>query len=104
MIAVFANWWKQYQVKAWDEVILEKIEKKDGEVIEIKQVLLTFDDKDYKSIDVGKPFTKNVIKAEIIESWKWEKIKVFKMKAKKRYSTNKWHRQPYTKIKILSIA
>ena len=80
MIAIFENWWKQYKVKVWDKVILEKIEKEDWEEIVIKKVLLVFDENDSEKIEIGTPFTKTTIKAKIIESWKWDKIRVIKFK------------------------
>ena len=103
MIAIFENWWKQYKVKVWDIVILEKIEKEAWEKFEIKKVLLVFDENDSEKIEIWVPFTKTTIKAQIVESWKWDKVRVIKFKSKKRYSRNNGHRQPFTKIEILSI-
>lgn len=100
MIAIFKNWWKQYKCQKWDVITLEKIEKEVWTEIEIKKVLMAFDD---KNVEVWTPFVKKTIVAKIIENWKWEKINVFKMKAKKRYSKKYWHRQPFTKIEILDI-
>ncbi len=100
-IAVFENWWKQYKVKKWDIVTLEKLDKKEWDSFEIKKVLLTFDE---NKIEVWTPFVNSVIKAQVLESWKWEKVRVFKMKSKKRFSRLYWHRQPYTKVQILSIS
>ena len=103
MIAVFENWWKQYQIKVWDKINIDKINKKEWEEIEIKKVLLVFDEKDYKKVEIWTPFVDIKIKAKIIENWKLDKIRVFKMKPKKRCSSNYWHKQDFTKIEILSI-
>lgn len=100
MIAVFQNWWKQYKVQKWDTVLLEKIDKKEWEIIEIKKVILAFDD---KNIEVWTPFVSKTIKVKIVEQWRWDKITVFKMKAKKRYSKKYWHRQPFTKVEVMEI-
>ena len=45
MIAIFKNWWKQYKCTKWDIITLEKIEKEVWTKIEIKKVLMAFDDK-----------------------------------------------------------
>jgi len=100
MIAIFENWGKQYKVQKWDFVNLEKIEKKEWETFEIKKVLLAFDD---KKTEVWTPFVSKTIKVKIIEQWRADKITVFKMKAKKRYSKKYWHRQPFTKVEVLEI-
>ena len=104
MIAIIENWGKQYKVKKWDSVVLEKIDKKEWETIEIKKVLLVFDEKDESKTQIWEPFVNVSVMAKIIENWTWDKIRVFKMKAKKRYSKTYWHKQPYTKVEILSIA
>ncbi|MCD5382821.1 50S ribosomal protein L21 [Candidatus Gracilibacteria bacterium] len=100
MIAIFKNGGKQYKCQKGDVITLEKIEKEVGTEIEIKKVLMAFDD---KNVEVGTPFVKKTIVAKIIENGKGEKINVFKMKAKKRYSKKYGHRQPFTKIEILDI-
>lgn len=100
MIAVFENWWKQYKVKAWDVVTLEKLDKKEWDIIDIKKVLLAFVD---KKIEIWTPFVGRTIQAKVLENWRWDKIRVYKMKSKKRYSRTYWHRQSYTKIEVLSI-
>lgn len=100
MFAIFENWGKQYKVQKWDIVNLEKIEKKEGETIEIKKVLASFDD---KKAEIWTPFVWVTIKAKIIEQGRADKVTVFKMKSKKRYSKKYGHRQPFTKVEILEI-
>ena len=103
MIAIIDNWGKQYKVKKWDIVELEKIEVEEGKTIEIKKVLMVIDEKDESKSEVWKPFVAKTVKAKVLENWKWDKTRVFKMKSKKRYSRLYGHRQPYTKVEIVSV-
>ena len=103
MIAIFDNWGKQYKVKKWDFVELEKMDEKEGDTILIKKVLLVFDEKDETKVQIWEPFVDITIKAKIVENGTWDKIRVFKMKSKKNYSRTYGHKQPFTKIEILSI-
>jgi len=101
MYAVIEHWWRQYKVAPGDIVTLDKIEKEVDEIIEIKKVLLTFDDD--QNVEIGEPFVSKTVKVQIVESGKAKKIRVIKFKAKKRYFRNKGHRQLYTKVKVLEI-
>ena len=42
-------------------------------------------------------------KAKVVEHGKGKKVIVFKYKPKKNIRTKRGHRQPYTKVEILSI-
>ena len=55
-------------------------------------------------IEIGKPVLSGVsAKGEVLEHGKGKKVIVFKYKPKKDYRKKQGHRQPYTKVKILSI-
>lgn len=101
--AVIKTGGKQYLVKENDILLVEKIGKEKGEILEFDKVLL-FIDKENKKIKIGKPYLENVkVEAEILEQVKGKKITIIKYKPKIRYRRKKGHRQPYTKIKILKI-
>jgi threonine synthase len=59
---------------------------------------------DDKTVKAGTPVLKNVVcEAEVIAHGKDSKIVVFKYKAKKNERKKQGHRQPFTRVKILSI-
>jgi len=100
MFAVVEIGSKQYLVKPSDEIEVEKIPQKEGEVFVIDKVLLVYDDK----LSVGKPYLKDiVIKAKVIKHFRDKKVKVFRYRPKKRYKKMKGHRQPLTRIKITEV-
>ena len=43
------------------------------------------------------------VKAKVLKHGKNKKIKVFKYNAKKNYRKTQGHRQPYTKIEVISV-
>ena len=64
-------------------------------------VLLVSDD---SGVKVGKPVLDGVkVKGKVVEHGKGKKVIVFKYKPKKNIRTKRGHRQPYTKVEILSI-
>lgn len=92
---------KQHKVEAGKYFKSEKINANIGEVVEL-DCLLVGDDKG--NITVGTPFVNGVkVKAEVLEHGKDDKLVVFKYKAKKNERKTQGHRQPYTKLKIVSI-
>ena len=92
---------KQHKVEAGRYFKSEKINANVGDVIEL-DCLLVCDDNG--KITVGTPVVKGVkAKAEVLEHGKDAKMVVFKYKAKKNERKTQGHRQPYTKLKIVSI-
>ena len=64
--------------------------------------LLVCDDKGV--IKTGAPYVEGVkAKAEVLEHGKEDKLVIFKYKAKKNVHHRQGHRQPYSKLKIVSI-
>lgn len=64
-------------------------------------VLLVADD---AGVKIGTPVLDGVkAKAKVVEHGKGKKVIVFKYKPKKNIRTKRGHRQPYTKVEILSI-
>ncbi|MEG2453980.1 MAG: 50S ribosomal protein L21, partial [Clostridia bacterium] len=51
----------------------------------------------------GKEVAKAKVQAEIMYNDKFDKIVIYKYKAKKNERKRQGHRQPYTAIKVLSI-
>ena len=102
--AVIETGGKQYLVFVGDEVKIEKLSRADhkvGEKVTFDKVLL----KDTGSAtEVGAPYISGAkVSAELIEIGRAPKIDVVKYKAKTRYFKKIGHRQPFFKVKILSL-
>lgn len=99
--AVIKTGGKQYLVKEGEKIKIEKIEKKEGEEIEFKEVL--FLEKDGK-IKIGKPLVEGAkVLGKVLKQGRSKKIIVFKYKPKTRYRKKKGHRQPFTEVLIEKI-
>lgn len=102
--AVIKTGGKQYLVKEGDLLRIEKLDKKVGDKISFKDVLLRFDPKKKTGAELGKPTLKTVkVEAEIVSQGKNKKVKIIKYKPKIRYHRDRGHRQLYTQVKILSV-
>lgn len=100
MYAIIQTGGKQYKVEAGEEILVEKLEAAVDAEVEF-DVLLVSDD---AGVKVGKPVLDGVkVKGKVVEHGKGKKVIVFKYKPKKNIRTKRGHRQPYTKVEILSI-
>ena len=100
MFAVIEAGGKQYKVTVGQELKVEKIERNVGDKIKLDVLMIS----DGDVLKAGDPFVADAsCEAEIVEHGKGSKIVIFKYKAKKNQRKKQGHRQPYTKIKILSI-
>ena len=98
MYAGIATGGKQYKVSEGDVIEVEKLEVNVGDKIELP-VLLTVDgEKIAAGSDVAVKAT-----AEVLGQGKDKKIVVCKYKAKKNVRNKQGHRQPFTRLKIVSI-
>jgi len=100
-IAVIKTGGKQYKVTPNKQLKIEKIVGKEGDKVSFEALLIA--DDDAKTFDLGTPKTAKKVEAEIIEQGRDKKITVIKYKRKTRYRRKQGHRQPFTKIKILSV-
>lgn len=104
--AVIFTGGKQYKVSEGGFVSIEKIltkgiEYKKGDKLTFDKVLLVDDGKD---TTIGTPYIKGAeVAAEIVEIGRTRKVMVVKYKQKSRYLKRNGHRQPFFKVKILSI-
>ncbi|MBT6069159.1 50S ribosomal protein L21 [Candidatus Peregrinibacteria bacterium] len=92
----------QYQVAEGDKLLISRIaDAKEGEKIKFDEVLLISD----KDVTLGMPFIKGAyVEMKVLAEVKADKIRVFKMKAKKRYRKTQGHRQKYTEVEVVKIA
>ena len=100
MYAIIVTGGKQYKVEVGSEIMVEKLDKEVGENVNFDVLMMAEDE----NVQIGKPVLEGVCaKAEVLEHGKGKKVIVFKYKPKKDYRKKQGHRQPYTKVKILSI-
>ena len=100
MYAIIETGGKQIKVEAGQEIYVEKINAEAGEVVTFDKVLFVGGD----AVKVGAPFVEGAtVTAKIEKQGRQKKVTVFKLKAKKNYRRKQGHRQPYTKLKIVSI-
>ena len=100
MYAIIASGGKQYKVEEGLSIDVEKLNANIGDKVNFDVLLVS----DGKTVKAGSPLLKNVVcEAEVIAHGKADKIVVFKYKAKKNERKKQGHRQPFTRVKILSI-
>lgn len=101
MYAVILTGGKQYRVKEGDLLSVEKLDAGQGETIHFDRVLLI---EDGENILVGTPVLEDaVVRAEVIEQYKDEKVLVFKKKRRKQFRRTRGHRQQLTKVRVAGI-
>ncbi len=98
MYAVIETGGKQYRVAEGDVIEVEKLTAEVGAKVELP-VILTVDG---ETIVSGNDVSAKAV-AEVVAQGKDKKIIVFKYKAKKNIRKKQGHRQPFTKLKIVSI-
>ena len=100
MYAIIQTGGKQYKVEAGDEVLVEKLNAEVDSEVEFDVLLVS----DENGVKVGKPVVEGVkAKAKVLEHGKGEKVIIFKYKSNKNSRKKNGHRQPYTKVQILTI-
>lgn len=101
--AVIETGGKQYLVFVGDEVKIEKLsdEAKVGDKVTFDKVLLKDNGTETQ---IGTPhLAGQKVTAEVIEIGRLPKVDVVKYKAKTRYFKKIGHKQPFCKIKVLTI-
>lgn len=103
MFAVIEIAGHQYQVAKGHTFMIDKQDAEVGSTISVDQVLLlSTDGKDAK---VGAPYVSGAnVTLKVLDQGRGEKIRVFKMKAKKRYRRTFGHRSYLTKVEVTNIA
>ena len=92
---------QQFKVEKDQKVYVHRLEAKEGEKIELDNVLLV--DNDGK-VQVGTPKVEGIkISAKVLSHLKDDKVIVFKKKRRKGYQKSNGHRQYLTQIQIESI-
>ncbi len=100
MYAIVEVGGKQYKVEPNTYFKAEKINANVGDKVELPCLLVADGDKIQIATADGK---KAKAVCEVLEFGKESKVVVFKYKAKKNVRKKQGHRQPFTKLKVLSI-
>ena len=102
MYAIVETGGKQYRVKPGDTLAVERLSGEPGETLDLARVLMIAGNGD--SPRVGTPGVAGaVVRAEVLEHFRGEKIVVFRYKSKVRYRRKTGHRQSLTRLRITDI-
>ena len=101
MYAIIETGGKQYKVNEGDIVFIEKLDVNEGDTVTFDRVKAVSVGSEFK---VGAPTVEGaVVTAKVVANGKGKKIYVMKYKSKKNEKKKIGHRQPFTKVQILSI-
>ena len=102
MFAIIETGGNQYRVAPGNTINVEKIEGEEGSKVILENVLF-FQQDDENSL-IGQPLLKNVkVEAEIVNTYKDEKVIDFVKRRRKNSRRKNGHRQTKTQLKILDI-
>lgn len=103
MLAVIELGGNQFTVRQGDVIDVKKIDAEIESKIETPALLIA--DEEGTDVKVGTPLVEgSKVELKIVDQYKGEKIRVFKMKAKKRYAKTNGFRPHLTKVEVLSVA
>lgn len=101
MYAVIVTGGKQYRVSEGDIIFVEKLNAEENADIKFEQVAVV--GKDGETV-IGAPVVEGAsVSAKVLKNGKSKKVTVFTYKAKKGEKRKMGHRQPYTKVQIMTI-
>ena len=102
MYAIIETGGKQYKVTEGSMIRVEKLAVEAGTAYAFDKVLVVSDD---NGVKVGAPYVEGAkVNATVIGDGKAKKVIIYKYKPKKGFHKKNGHRQPYTMLKINSIA
>jgi large subunit ribosomal protein L21 len=102
MYAIVETGGKQYRVQPGDTIAVERLAGEPGETLDLDRVLLIGGDGERAR--VGAPGVAGaVVRAEVVEHARGEKVIVFRYKSKVRYRRKTGHRQSLTRLRITDI-
>jgi large subunit ribosomal protein L21 len=102
MYAILETGGKQYRVQPGDTISVERLPAEPGETLELGSVLLLAGDGERTR--VGAPSVPGaIVRAEVVEHGRGDKIIVFRFKSKVRYRRKTGHRQALTRLRITDI-
>ncbi len=103
MLAVIELGGNQFIVRQGDVIDVKKLDQEINATITTEALLVS--DEEGKETKVGTPTVEgSKVELKVVDQFKGDKVRVFKMKSKKRYSRNKGFRAHLTKLEVLSVA
>jgi len=99
MFAVIQTGGKQYKVLEGSIIKVEKIDKKAGDTVELKPLII-FDENNLVPPEEANSFT---VRAKVLRQSKGKKLSVFTYKNKTNHHRRLGHRQEFTELKIEQI-
>ncbi len=101
MFAIIETGGKQYKVLEQDIIFVEKLDANEGDEVVFDKVVAVSTDAGFKA---GTPVVENAkVTAKVLKNGKSPKVYIIKYKSKKNEKKKIGHRQPYTKVQIISI-
>ncbi|WP_343560514.1 50S ribosomal protein L21 [Kiloniella sp. b19] len=102
MFAVIKTGGKQYKVRKDDVLVVEKLNAEAGASVDFNEVLMIGDG---EKATIGAPVVDGaVVKADVVEQTRGDKVVIFKKKRRKNHRRKNGHRQHLTVIKVTDIA
>lgn len=102
MYAIVETGGKQYRVQPGDTLAVERLAGEPGETLDLERVLLVGGGESQPR--VGAPGIDGaIVRAEVVDHIRGEKIIVFRYKSKVRYRRKTGHRQALTRLRITDI-
>jgi large subunit ribosomal protein L21 len=99
--AIFKSGSKQYKVSVGDKVDVEKLTVNEGEWATFDHVLAHGEGSDIK---LGAPNVSGAtVVAKVVKQFKAPKVTAFHFRKRKGYHKTRGHRQPLTRVQIVSI-
>ena len=101
MYAIIKTGGKQYRVSEGDVVYIEKLDVQPEETVNFEEVIAVGKE---DGMVIGAPVVEGAkVVAKVLKNGKGKKITVFTYRSKKDSKRKMGHRQPYTKVEIVSI-
>ena len=101
MYAIIKTGGKQYRVSEGDVVFIEKLNVQPEETVNFDEVIAVGKE---DGMVIGTPVVGGAkVVAKVLKNGKGKKITVFTYRSKKDSKRKMGHRQPYTKVEIVSI-
>jgi len=97
--AVIESGGKQYKVEEGTSLLVDRLDAKEGDKVNLRPVLFRGDD----VVAGAKDLEKVKIEAKVTEHLRGPKIKVFKYKAKKGYRRRAGHRSELTRLEVTTV-
>ena len=100
MFAVVQTGGKQYKAEVNRYIDVELLPNEVGTTVNLDVLMLV----DGETVIAGKKAATVKCEAEVLAHGKGEKLTIFRYKPKKRTRRKQGHRQPFTRLKIVSIS